>query len=159
MSTKRDAGRHVYSFQDYKCTPDPLFALEAECVEKPIVVDNGSYQCRAGWACGASRFEQPLLVFRSAAARSRGAARSESHVGNDISNLEPLRWTLKSAFDRNALVNCDIQELVFDYIFTHLGINTQVTCLSCSVYATNCVVNEKCVVCPSGSCGSSCGGH
>ncbi|KAI7808445.1 actin-related protein 5 [Triplophysa rosa] len=125
MSSKRDAGRHVYSFQDYKCTPDPIFALEAECHEKPIVVDNGSYQCRAGWACGESRFEEPLLVFRSAAARSRGAARSESHVGNDISNLEPLRWTLKSAFDRNALVNCDIQELVFDYIFTHLGINTQ----------------------------------
>ncbi|XP_065149196.1 actin-related protein 5 [Paramisgurnus dabryanus] len=111
----------VYSFQDYKCAPDPIFTVEPECVSSPVVVDNGSYQCRAGWASGVS----PLLVFRSVAARSRGAARNESQVGNDIANLEPLRWTLKSAFDRNAVVNCDIQELVFDYIFTHLGINTQ----------------------------------
>ncbi|XP_067299168.1 actin-related protein 5 [Pseudorasbora parva] len=120
--------RNVYTFEDYKCTPDPVFAVERECLEPcpaPIVVDNGSFQCRAGWASGASQLDQPRLVFRSAAARSRGAARSDAHVGNDIPSLEPLRWTLKSAFDRNSVVNFDIQELIFDYIFMHLGINSQ----------------------------------
>ncbi|XP_067266157.1 actin-related protein 5 [Chanodichthys erythropterus] len=124
MSNKHN----VYTFEDYKCTPDPVFTVERECLEPspaPIVVDNGSFQCRAGWACGGSQSDQPRLVFRSAAARSRGAARSDAHVGNDIPNLEPLRWTLKSAFDRNSVVNFDIQELIFDYIFMHLGINTQ----------------------------------
>ncbi|XP_051519756.1 actin-related protein 5 [Myxocyprinus asiaticus] len=120
--------RNVFSFQDFKCSPDPLFTVKLECVEPrpaPIVVDNGSFQCRAGWASGTSGLDQPRLVFRSAAARSRGAARSDAHIGNDIPNLEPLRWTFKSAFDRNVVVNFDIQELIFDYIFMHLGINTQ----------------------------------
>lgn len=121
--------RNVYTFEDYKCTPDPVFTVERECLEPcpaPIVVDNGSFQCRAGWASGAAQCDRPRLVFRSAAARSRGAARSDAHVGNDIASVEPLRWSLKSAFDRDAVVNFDIQELIFDYIFMHLGINTQV---------------------------------
>jgi len=122
--------RTVYTFEDYKCTPDPVFALERECLEPcpaPVVVDNGSFQCRAGWASvGPARCDSPRLVFRAAAARVRGAARSDAHVGNDIASVEPLRWSLKSAFDRDAVVNFDIQELIFDYIFMHLGINTQV---------------------------------
>ncbi|KAI2660994.1 Actin-related protein 5 [Labeo rohita] len=96
--------RNVYTFEDYKCFPDPVFTVERECLEPcpaPIVVDNGSFQCRAGWASGVSQLDQPRLVFRSVAARSRGAARNDAHVGNDIPNLEPLRWTFKSAFDRN----------------------------------------------------------
>ncbi|XP_050975850.1 actin-related protein 5 isoform X2 [Labeo rohita] len=120
--------RNVYTFEDYKCFPDPVFTVERECLEPcpaPIVVDNGSFQCRAGWASGVSQLDQPRLVFRSVAARSRGAARNDAHVGNDIPNLEPLRWTFKSAFDRNLVVNFDIQELIFDYVFTHLGISTQ----------------------------------
>uniref|UniRef100_A0A671RZR2 Actin-related protein 5 n=1 Tax=Sinocyclocheilus anshuiensis TaxID=1608454 RepID=A0A671RZR2_9TELE len=113
---------------DYKCSPDPVFTVERECLEPcpaPIVVDNGSFQCRAGWASGVSQLDEPRLVFKSVAARSRGAARSDAHVGNDIPNLEPLRWTFKSAFDRNLVVNFDIQELMFDYVFMHLGISTQ----------------------------------
>lgn len=129
MSNKRS----VYTFEDYKCSPDPVFTVERECLEPcpaPVVVDNGSFQCRAGWACGVSRLDPPRLVFRSVAARSRGAARSDAHVGNDIPSLEPLRWTFKSAFDRNLVVNFDTQELIFDYVFTHLGISTQVIRLS-----------------------------
>ena len=65
----------------------------------------------------------------SVAARSRGAARSETQIGNDIPNLEPLRWLLKSQFDRNVVVNFEIQELIFDHVFTHLGIGTEVSVL------------------------------
>uniref|UniRef100_A0A4W6BLV8 Actin-related protein 5 n=1 Tax=Lates calcarifer TaxID=8187 RepID=A0A4W6BLV8_LATCA len=118
----------IFSFQDCKASPDPIFELPAQCLTPtpvPIVIDNGSFQTRAGWAASAAEFDSPRLLFRSVAARSRGAARSETQIGNDIPNLEPLRWLLKSQFDRNVVVNFEIQELIFDYVFTHLGIASE----------------------------------
>uniref|UniRef100_A0A3P9L628 Actin-related protein 5 n=1 Tax=Oryzias latipes TaxID=8090 RepID=A0A3P9L628_ORYLA len=118
----------IISFHDSKTSPDPYFELSPQCLNPtpaPIVIDNGSFQTRAGWAASAAELSSLLLQFRSVAARSRGAARSETQIGNDIPNLEPLRWLLKSQFDRNVVVNFEIQELIFDYIFTHLGINSE----------------------------------
>ncbi|XP_076597347.1 actin-related protein 5 [Chaetodon auriga] len=128
MAAKGDLGYQIFSFQDCKSSPDPIFELPAQCVAPtpaPIVIDNGSFQTRAGWAAPAAEFDSPRLLFRSVAARSRGAARSETQIGNDIPNLEPLRWLLKSQFDRNVVVNFEIQELIFDYVFTHLGISSE----------------------------------
>lgn len=119
----------IFSFQDSKYSPDPIHELPAQCLTStpvPIVIDNGSFQTRAGWAVPGA-FDSPRLVFRSVAARSRGAARSETQIGNDIPNLEPLRWLLKSQFDRNVVVNFEIQELICDYIFTHIGITSEVS--------------------------------
>uniref|UniRef100_A0A6Q2WYJ4 Actin-related protein 5 n=1 Tax=Esox lucius TaxID=8010 RepID=A0A6Q2WYJ4_ESOLU len=113
---------------DNYSSPDPIFEIPAECLQPspvPIVIDNGSFQTRAGWACKGDQLGSPCLLFKSVAARSRGAARSETQIGNDISNLEPLRWLLKSQFDRNVVVNFEIQELMFDYIFSHLGVTTE----------------------------------
>uniref|UniRef100_A0A3P9HKS4 Actin-related protein 5 n=1 Tax=Oryzias latipes TaxID=8090 RepID=A0A3P9HKS4_ORYLA len=118
----------IISFHDSKTSPDPFFELSPQCLNPtpaPIVIDNGSFQTRAGWAASAAELSSLLLQFRSVAARSRGAARSETQIGNDIPNLEPLRWLLKSQFDRNVVVNFEIQELIFDHIFTHLGINSE----------------------------------
>ncbi|XP_029995685.1 actin-related protein 5 [Sphaeramia orbicularis] len=118
----------IFSFQDLKTSPDPFFDLPARCVTPspvPIVIDNGSFQTRAGWAAPDPDFGAPRMLFRSVAARSRGAARSETQIGNDIPNLEPLRWLLKSQFDRNVVVNFEIQELIFDYVFSHLGIHSE----------------------------------
>ncbi|KAK2851187.1 hypothetical protein Q5P01_007463 [Channa striata] len=124
MASKEQPVCQIFSFQDCKTAPDPVYELPTPCVSPtpaPIVIDNGSFQTRAGWAAAADEFDSPRLLFRSVAARSRGAARSETQIGNDISNLEPLRWLLKSQFDRNVVVNFEIQELIFDYVFTHLG--------------------------------------
>ncbi|MBN3280352.1 ARP5 protein, partial [Polyodon spathula] len=118
----------IFPFRDSRAVPDPVLELSPECLHPtpvPIVIDNGSFQTRAGWGCGGDRFDEPSLIFKSVAARSRGAARSETQIGNDIPNLEPLRWLLKSQFDRNVVVNFEIQELMFDYIFMHLGITTE----------------------------------
>ncbi|XP_022597453.1 actin-related protein 5 isoform X1 [Seriola dumerili] len=118
----------IFSFQDCKTSPDPIFELPAQCLtptSAPIVIDNGSFQTRAGWGAPVAEFASPRLLFRSVAARSRGAARSETQIGNDITNLEPLRWLLKSQFDRNVVVNFEIQELIFDYVFTHLGVASE----------------------------------
>uniref|UniRef100_A0A4W5M0S7 Actin related protein 5 n=1 Tax=Hucho hucho TaxID=62062 RepID=A0A4W5M0S7_9TELE len=64
----------------------------------------------------------PRLLFKSVAARSRGTLRSESQIRNDIANLEPLRWLLKSQFDRNVVVNFEIQELMFDSATSELAV-------------------------------------
>lgn len=46
-------------------------------------------------------------------------------VGNDISNIEAVRFQLKTQFDRNVVTHIDIQEHVLDYTFSHLGIDTE----------------------------------
>ncbi|XP_017564998.1 actin-related protein 5 [Pygocentrus nattereri] len=128
MTSATGAAGKIFQFQDVKFSPDALFEVKPECLQPspaPIVVDNGSFQTRAGWACSGAELSGPSVLFRSVAARSRGAARSETQVGNDIPNLEPLRWLLKSQFDRNVVVNFEIQELMLDYIFVHLGIGTE----------------------------------
>lgn len=133
MTSKIDTTCKIFSFQDYKSSPDPIFEISAECLQPspvPIIIDNGSFQTRAGWACKGDELGAPRLLFKSVAARSRGAARSETQIGNDISNLEPVRWLLKSQFDRNVVVNFEIQELMFDYIFSHLGVVNEVRCSS-----------------------------
>lgn len=130
MSSTERSLCQIFSFKDCKASPDPIFDLPTQCstpTSVPIVIDNGSFQTRAGWAVPEAEFQLPQLVFRSVAARSRGAARSDTQIGNDIPNLEPLRWLLKSQFDRNVVVNFEIQELIFDHVFTHLGITTEVT--------------------------------
>ncbi|KAM4610414.1 actin-related protein 5 [Polymixia lowei] len=128
MTSKTEPACQIFTFQDCKTSPDPVFEIAASCTNPspvPIVIDNGSFQTRAGWASRGDEFAAPTLLFKSVAARSRGAARSETQIGNDISNLEPLRWLLKSQFDRNVVVNFEIQELIFDYVFTHMGITSE----------------------------------
>ncbi|XP_038659526.1 actin-related protein 5 [Scyliorhinus canicula] len=116
---------NVYYFRDPKPVPDPIFELGEAHRDSPggvpLVVDNGSFQCRVGWALD----QAPRLQFKNVSARSRGASRSDTQIGNDIRNLEVVRWLLKSQFDRNVVVNFDIQEQVFDYIFQHLGIASE----------------------------------
>ncbi|XP_037098796.1 actin-related protein 5 [Syngnathus acus] len=125
MATPQQPVCQIFSFRDCKTSPDPILEpLTASCgTATPIVIDNGSFQTRADWAT--VDLDSPRLLFRSVAARSRGAARSETQIGNDIPNLEPLRWLLKSQFDRNVVVNFEIQELIFDHVFTHLGITSE----------------------------------
>ncbi|AWP09451.1 putative actin-related protein 5 [Scophthalmus maximus] len=128
MASKERPVCQIFSFQDCKASPDPVFELPAGCLTPtpaPIVIDNGSFQTRAGWATPGAESDSPRLLFRAVAARSRGAARSETQIGNEIPNLEPLRWLLKSQFDRNVVVNFEIQELMFDHVFTHLGIASE----------------------------------
>lgn len=165
MSSAASPPCKIFTFQDAKCSPDPVFELTPACLHPapvPIVVDNGSFQTRAGWACPGEELALPGLQFKSVAARSRGAARSDTQVGNDIPNLEPLRWLLKSQFDRNVVVNFEIQELMLDYIFVHLGIGTEVrpemftvdlhVLLSSPLktFSHSAVLKPVCVFCPQG---------
>lgn len=46
-------------------------------------------------------------------------------MGNDIANIEAVRFQLKTQFDRNVVTHFEAQEQIFDYIFSHLGIDTE----------------------------------
>lgn len=87
----------------------------------PVVIDNGSYECRVGWASD----ESPRMIFKNITAKQRGKKESDVQVGNDIANVEAVRWLLKTQFDRNVVTHFDIQEHIFDHIFSHLGIPTE----------------------------------
>lgn len=154
MAAKQDPLCQIFSFQDCKTSPDPVLDLPVSCPTSapvPIIIDNGSFQTRADWAAAPAEGACPRLLFRSVAARSRGAARSETQIGNDIPSLEPLRWLLKSQFDRNVVVNFEIQELIFDYVFAHMGIESEVRVLKRSLTQMNqsdvlsrlLIINEK----------------
>ncbi|XP_053571401.1 actin-related protein 5 [Bombina bombina] len=118
MAAPRITG-NVFSFRDARAVPDPVQEAVAEG-PAVLVLDNGSFQLRAGWAGSGS-----AIQLRSVVARSRGGARSLSRVGNDIPSLEPLRWLLRTPFDRNLPVNLELQELLCDHVFCKLGVTTQ----------------------------------
>ena len=46
-------------------------------------------------------------------------------VGNDIANVEALRFQLKSPFDRDVITHIDTVETVLDYSFSHMGIDSE----------------------------------
>ncbi|XP_045151438.1 actin-related protein 5 [Echinops telfairi] len=137
---------NVFRFRDARSAPDPV--LEAGPVAYgplpvPLVLDNGSFQARAGWACPRSDPDpEPRLQFRAVCARGRGAARGGPgpQVGNALGSLEPLRWMLRSPFDRNVPVNLELQELLFDYSFQHLGVSSQ-GCVDHPIVLTEAVCN------------------
>lgn len=111
--------------RDIKTIPDPFYPYTPELRnnEIPIIIDNGSYNCRAGWATNS----QPNLIFKNLLARprkDRGRKEGETQIGNDIVNIEAVRFQLKTQFDRNVVTQFEVQEQIFDYLFLHLSIDT-----------------------------------
>ena len=55
--------------------------------------------------------EKPSFVFRNAVAKSRGKKDGEMEIliGNDIANIELVRWSLRSQFDRDVVTHYDAQ--------------------------------------------------
>lgn len=117
------ASSNVFALPNLNKEPDEFFAYtdSTRLRKTPIIIDNGSFECRAGWAID----ESPRMVFKSVTAKQRGKKESEVQVGNDIANIEVVRWLLKTQFDRNVVTHFDIQEQIFDHIFNHLGISSE----------------------------------
>ena len=101
-------------FDDYS-----KFATSGTC----LVIDNGSHECRVGWAGE----PEPRMIFPNITARPRTKLTGLEHVvavGNEIVNMESMRASLKSQFERDVVVNLEVQSHVFNYIFSHMGVNT-----------------------------------
>lgn len=65
-----------------------------------------------------------------------------TQIGNDIINIEAVRFQLRTQFDRNVVTHFQIQEQIFDYIFGHLNIDTD-KCISHPIVITECFVNPN----------------
>ncbi|KAJ2747007.1 Nuclear actin-protein involved in chromatin remodeling [Coemansia sp. BCRC 34301] len=86
----------------------------------PLVIDNGSGMCRAGWA-GES---DPRLEFVSIVSKYRNRKLSAGPlllVGNDVQTDPIAKTGIRSAFDSGIATNFDVMENILDYVFTMLG--------------------------------------
>lgn len=82
------------------------------------------------------------MIFKNITAKQRGKKESEVQVGNEIANIEVVRWLLKTQFDRNVVTHFDIQEQIFDHVFNRLGITTQ-HCVEHPVVLTEVIGNPN----------------
>lgn len=113
----------------------------------PLFSFLGSYQCRVGWACN----KEPSLTFRNLIAKPRKERNKKDEagtanqppiqIGNELVNIEALRFQLKTQFDRNVVTHYQIQEQIFDYTFKHLGITT--SGVAHPVVITECFANPN----------------
>ncbi|UZJ54615.1 hypothetical protein CBS101457_003935 [Exobasidium rhododendri] len=91
----------------------------------PLIIDNGSYELRAGFAT-ASTSTAPTLSFENVVSKFRERKTNKSFMlaGSDCFADTQSRAGVKSAFDGDVVTNMDIMENVLDYAFLHLGINS-----------------------------------
>jgi actin-related protein len=84
-----------------------------------IIIDNGSYECRAGWSIS----DKPNIRFKNLVAKPKILNKSTNTflVGNDILSYEQGKLNKKSPFDKNVISHFGTQEHIFDYIFTNLS--------------------------------------
>ncbi|XP_049283042.1 actin-related protein 5 [Anopheles funestus] len=139
----------ISAIEDLKIIPDVVQPYPDPSVgrEGVIVIDNGSFNCRVGWMLK----EKPALIFRNLLAKPRKdrtkkdievATVPVTQIGNDIVNIEAMRLQLRTQFDRNVVTHYNVQEQIFDYIFTKLGINSE-NGVPHKVMITECLFNPN----------------
>jgi len=125
---------NIVILKDLKTTPDIVHEYTPKDQKSALIIDNGSFNCRVGFA----HRKAPQLIFKNLICKPRKdrnkketkeeilqQAPPATLIGNDIINIEALRFQLRTQFDRNVVTHYYIQEQILDYIFTHLGINTE----------------------------------
>uniref|UniRef100_A0A8C4PXH5 Actin related protein 5 n=1 Tax=Eptatretus burgeri TaxID=7764 RepID=A0A8C4PXH5_EPTBU len=131
----------VFNFTNGRMEPDPVHEPPSG-EDLTLVIDNGCFSCRAGWACE----NEPRMQFKNVMAKNRGSRSKagdwDTQIGNDIKNIEVVRWLLKTQFDRNVVVNFEVQEQIFDHIFHHLGITSE-NCVPHPLVLTEAVCNPS----------------
>ena len=102
-----------------------------------IIIDNGSYECRAGW----SICNEPNICCRNLLAKPKlnDGNFSPFIVGNSIFEYEQGKINKKSPFEKNIIAHFSTQEHIFDHIFSNLNINDN--CINHPVLITESVCN------------------
>ncbi|KAJ2619602.1 Nuclear actin-protein involved in chromatin remodeling [Coemansia spiralis] len=86
----------------------------------PLIIDNGSGKCRAGWATESD----PRLEFDSIVAKYRNRKVGSDLlllVGTDVHSDPMAKSSIRSGFDNGVVTNFDVMENILDYVFTMLG--------------------------------------
>jgi actin-related protein 5 len=87
-----------------------------------LVIDNGSYECRAGWSTN----DEPNLRFKSIVAKPKVQLKHEHNeflVGNEILSYEQGKLHKKSPFEKNIVTHFGTQEHILDHAFSTLSID------------------------------------
>ena len=91
-----------------------------------IIIDNGSYECRAGW----SNESEPYLQFKNQISKPKTMTNRDVDslhiVGDEFQFFDASKLNKKSMFDKEILTNQGLLEHVLDYCFSHLGINEEI---------------------------------
>ena len=87
-----------------------------------IIIDNGSYECRAGW----SFEEDPYLRFRNFVGRPKTSVSKQIDalhlVGDEINEFDSSKVAKRSMFDKDVVYHLQSLEHLLDYTFSHLGL-------------------------------------
>ncbi len=90
-----------------------------------IVIDNGSYEARAGW----SFEDSPYLKFRNMVGKPKTsvskAIDSMHLVGDELNEFDASKVQKRSMFDRNVIYHYQSLEHMLDYTFGHLGLSNE----------------------------------
>ncbi|XP_055625059.1 actin-related protein 5 [Toxorhynchites rutilus septentrionalis] len=139
---------NLFDIEDTKCKPDIVSVYPPTGLPTgvPIIIDNGSYQCRAGWASK----NAPTITFKNVLAKPRKDRNKKDaevavptvQIGNDIANIEAVRFQLRTQFDRNVVTHFHIQEQILDYMFGKLGVNVE-GCVPHPLLLSECVANPN----------------
>lgn len=109
--------------------------------ETAIIIDNGSWNVRAGWSFdSAPRYSIPPLWARY---KDRKINRYYTFVGSDIYADGTSRGQAKSVYDPGSDIvnNWDAMEGVLDYLFIKLGADAATNGISRPVVMTETVAN------------------
>lgn len=89
----------------------------------PIVIDNGSYHCRAGYGTS----NNPHLDFENVFSKYRNRTNNLTYLiaGDDTHLDHNVRSNIRSPFESNVITNWDSMEGILDYVFTKLGLEGQ----------------------------------
>ncbi|XP_065091690.1 actin-related protein 5 [Ochlerotatus camptorhynchus] len=138
----------LFDIEDVKTKPNIVSVYPDPTVppDAAIIIDNGSYHCRAGWATK----DTPSLIFKNVLAKPRKDRSKKDQevtipmvqIGNDIANIEAVRFQLRTQFDRNVVTHFHVQEQIFDYLFGKMGINGD-GCVPHPILLTECIANPN----------------
>lgn len=107
----------VVILKEPKTVPDAFYEYSTKDQKQPLIYDNGSNWARVGFA----NKKTPQLVFRNLVAKPRKDRNKKetkeepqnvqpvTQIGNDILNIEAMRFQLRTQFDRNIVTHFYLQ--------------------------------------------------
>ena len=113
----------VPKYEYFNFKKDNYISNKDEIIKEDIgiIIDNGSYECRAGW----SICNEPNICCRNVLAKPKinDGNYSPFIVGNSIFEYEQGKINKKSPFEKNIIAHFSTQEHIFDHIFSNLNIS------------------------------------
>lgn len=117
--------KSVYEFREPAFNADTIQPVTDGVWESglPIIIDMGTYQTRAGYATQ----EGPAQVFPTLYSkyRDRKINRTYSLIGSSVYLDANSRSNTRSPFDGSFVANWEAAELILDYSFSRLGVQSE----------------------------------